>query len=336
MSFGAPPRRPSSLPRSHSLSGPSKGNPRLPSFPRSTEGEPSVARPYRALGRNNTPLPSRESLGETGVISLNSPEYPPRVVTDQERDVDSIEARMGGGAELFQGTENHSMGPVAELFRQFLRETDDGLSPSQKVSLLHGSLLQPADIQDRGVNSRRSVPRFVLANSRYFEVKGVVQEVQEIIDNLVLEMDTRISGFKIDPGGKLLEALRGTDTIPQLENAWLYITNRLFEGGKHINKYYREDRYETVDSPRSTESGFFDNHFHSSSVPDALRKHLSHPRQWASLGLPSRSSLDELPALDYLRPLNPILQAKFPDRSPESSPKTYTMPYRVKERRPLL
>ena len=81
---------------------------------------------------------------------------------------------MGGGAELFQGTENHSMGPVAELFRQFLRETDDGLSPSQKVSLLHGSLLQPADIQDRGVNSRRSVPSFVLANSRYFEVKGVV------------------------------------------------------------------------------------------------------------------------------------------------------------------
>jgi hypothetical protein len=46
----------------------------------------------------------------------------------------------------------HSIGPVADLHRRYLHETDDGLSPSQRVSLLYGSLLQPSNIRDRGVN----------------------------------------------------------------------------------------------------------------------------------------------------------------------------------------
>jgi hypothetical protein len=45
----------------------------------------------------------------------------------------------------------HSIGPVADLYRQYLHKTN-GLSPSQRVSLLYGSLLQPSDIRDRVVN----------------------------------------------------------------------------------------------------------------------------------------------------------------------------------------
>jgi len=156
------------------------------------------------------------------------------------------------------------------------------------------------------------------------DVRNIVLEVQDILDSLVLEMEQRTPGFMVDPGGKLLEALRGTDTVAQLENAWKYLTNRLFEGGRHIDKYYKQDREEDVDSPRSTDPGFFDQEFYNGSVTDALCKHLSHPRQWTELGLGSSPPLDSLPALEYLRPINPVLLKKFPPRHPESSPKTYT------------
>jgi hypothetical protein len=117
---------------------------------------------------------------------------------------------------------------------------------------------------------------------------------------MVAEMEHRNVGFKVDLGGKLLEALRGADTVTQLENVWKYLTDCLFEGGKRVDKYYRQDRKEIVDSPQSTDPGFFNENFYRSSVPDALRKHLSHPRQWSALGLLTSPPLDELPALDYL------------------------------------
>ena len=132
----------------------------------------------------------------------------------------------------------HSIGPVADLYRRYLHETDDGLSPSQRVSLLYGSLLQPSDIRDRGVSLRNPSPRFTLSSHKLTDVSNVVREVQEILDCLVVEMDRRLTGYKVDPGGKLRKALAGADTVPQLEHAWSFLTNRLFEGGKRVDKYY--------------------------------------------------------------------------------------------------
>jgi hypothetical protein len=79
-----------------------------------------------------------------------------------------------------------------------------------------------------------------------------------------------------------------------------------------VDKYYREDRLEVVNSPRSTDPGFFNDDFLNGSIEDTLRKHLTHPRQWKERGLLDRPPLDELATLSYLRPLNPILQSKFP------------------------
>jgi hypothetical protein len=137
-------------------------------------------------------------------------------------------------------------------------------------------------------------------------------------------MDHRLMGYKVDPGGKLREALAGADTVPQLEHAWSFLTNWLFKGGKRVDKYYREDRMEIVNSLRSTDPGFFDEGFLSGTVEDTLSKHLMHPHQLKEQGLPDRPPLGELTTLDYLRPLNPILQLKFPHRDPETTPRVYT------------
>src|SRR6202050_2629293 len=304
MSFGGPPNhRPSSLPRSSSFSAPSRGNSRSVQAGRATEGEPSRGRPRRPSGRNNAPLQSRNS------ISLNSPRSLEPFSSQNDEDVLPIEDPDPSCHDCLSP---HSMGPVAELYCRYLQETDTGLSPSQTVSLLRGSLLQPSEIRDRGLSTKHASPRFVISNTKYVDIRNIVHEVQDILDSLVLEMEQRMSGFMVDPGGKLLEALRGTDTVTQLENAWKYLTDRLFEGGRHVDKYYKQDRQEDVDSPRSTDPGFFDQDFYDGSVTDALHKHLSHPRQWTELGLSSSLPLDSLPALEYLRPINPVLLKKFP------------------------
>jgi hypothetical protein len=140
-----------------------------------------------------------------------------------------------------------------------------------------------------------------LATHKLTDVSNVVREVQEILNCLVIEMDHRLTGYKVDPGGKLREALAGANTVPQLEHAWSFLTNRLFEGGKRVDKYYREDRMEIVNSPRSprsTDPGFFDEGFLSGTVEDTLCKHLmpmerariagqASPRQTCDVGLPS-------------------------------------------------
>jgi hypothetical protein len=113
-------------------------------------------------------------------------------------------------------------------------------------------------------------------------------------------MDHHLTGYKVDPGGKLCETLAGADTVPQLEHAWSFLTNQLFEGGKHVDKYYQEDWWEIVNSPRSTDPGFFNEGFLSGTVEDTLRKHLTHPHQWKERGLPDRPPLDKLATLDYL------------------------------------
>ena len=113
-------------------------------------------------------------------------------------------------------------------------------------------------------------------------------------------MDHRLTGYRVDPGGKLHEALEGTDTVPQLEHAWSFLTNRLFEGGKHVDKYYREDQLKVVNSLHSTDPSFFDKGFLGSTVEDTLWKHLMHPCQWKEQGLPNKPSLNKLMTLDHL------------------------------------
>src|ERR1700683_4227050 len=138
MSFGGPPnRRPSSLPRSSSFSAPSRGNSRSVQAGRATEGEPSRGWPRRPSGRDNAPLQSRHS------ISLNSPRSLEPFGSQNNEDVLPIENPDPSRHDCLS---THSMGPVVQLYRRYLRETSTGLFPSHTVSLLRGSLLQPSDI----------------------------------------------------------------------------------------------------------------------------------------------------------------------------------------------
>src|ERR1700683_2734966 len=127
MSFRGPPNIcPSSLPRSSSLSAPSRGNSHPAYAGRATEGEPSRGQPRHLSGRDNTPLQSRQS------IFLNSPHSLEPLGSQNDEDILPIEDVDPGCHDCLL---THSMGPVAELYQIYLRETDTGLSPSQRISL---------------------------------------------------------------------------------------------------------------------------------------------------------------------------------------------------------
>jgi hypothetical protein len=180
---------------------------------------------------------SRQSINDARTVSLNSPEAPP---ANQGKNDDVPLLQIDAEPDNMRDSRlaAHSIGPIADLYCRYLHETDDGLSPSQRVSLLYGSLLQPSDIRDRGVNLQNPSLRFTLSSHKLTNVSNVVREVQEILDCLVVEIDHRLTGYKVDAGGKLREALAGADTVPQLEHAWSFLTNWVFEGGKHVDKYY--------------------------------------------------------------------------------------------------
>jgi hypothetical protein len=173
----------------------------------------------------------------TSCSVTNSPEVPP-ANQDRNDDVPLLQIDAEPDDVRDSHLAAHSIGPIVDLYCCYLQKTDDGLSPSQRVSLLYGSLLQPSDIRDRGVNLRNPSPQFTLSSHKLTDVSNVVCEVQKILDCLVIEMDHCLTGYKVDPGGKLCEALVGADTVPQLKHAWSFLTNRLFKGGKRVDKYY--------------------------------------------------------------------------------------------------
>ena len=177
-------------------------------------------------------------INEAGIISLNSPEPSRPVDRGEDHNVPRFKISAEPDDQRDHRLAAHSVGPVADLYCCYLHETDDGLSPSQRVSLLYGSLLQPLDIRDRGVNSRTPTPQFTLSSHKLNDISNVVRKVQDILNCPVVEMEHRLSGYKVDPSGKLLEALAGADTVPLLENAWSFLTNWLFKGGKCVDKYY--------------------------------------------------------------------------------------------------
>jgi hypothetical protein len=160
MSFSGPSYRcPASLPRSASASNLFRGTTRASGSTRPIDGESPRGRPRRPSARDNSPVHSRQSINDAGTVSLNSPEAPP-VNQSRNDDVPLLQIDAEPDDVRDSRLAAHSIGPVADLYRRYLHETDNGLSPSQRVSLLYGSLLQPSDIRDRGVNLQNPSPRF--------------------------------------------------------------------------------------------------------------------------------------------------------------------------------
>ena len=73
-----------------------------------------------------------------------------------------------------------------------------------------------------GVSFHETPPRFTLSSYKFTDISNVVHEVQDILDSLIIEMDHRLTGYRVDPGGKLHEALEGTDIMPQLKHTWSF------------------------------------------------------------------------------------------------------------------
>jgi hypothetical protein len=144
-------RCPAFLPRSASASNIFRGTARASGSTRPIYGESPRGRSRRPSAQDNTTVHSRQSINDAGIVSLNSPEAPP---VNQDRNDDVPLLQINAEPDNVRD----SISPVADLYRCYLHKTDNGLSPSQRVSLLYGSLLQPSDIRDRGVNLKNPSP----------------------------------------------------------------------------------------------------------------------------------------------------------------------------------
>jgi hypothetical protein len=152
MLFSSPSyRRPTSLPHSSSSSNIFRGTACASGSARPINGESLRDRPRRPAARDNAPMHSRQFINDAGIVSLNSPEVPP-VNQDGNNDVPLLQIDAEPDDVRDSHLAAHSIGPVADPYHRYLHETDDRLSPSQRVSLLYGLLLQPSDIRDKGVN----------------------------------------------------------------------------------------------------------------------------------------------------------------------------------------
>ena len=159
MSFSGPPYRcPASLPHSVSSLNVLRGTACTSGSIRPVDGESLRGRPRRPAMRDTTPVHSRQSINKAGSISLNSLEASLPVDQGGNHNVPllKIDAEPADLRDCCLAA--HSVGPVANLYRHYLHKMDDGLLPSQRVSLLYGSLLQPSNIRDRGVSSRNPSP----------------------------------------------------------------------------------------------------------------------------------------------------------------------------------
>ena len=150
MSFSGPPYRcPTSLPRSVSNPGALRGATHTPGSTRPIDRESPRGRPRKPSGRDNVPIPSRQSINEAGIISLNSPEPSCPVDQGEDHDVPHFEISAEPDDQRDHRLAAHSVGPVADLYHHYLHETM--ASHPVKGSLFctdHSSNLQTLGIEE--------------------------------------------------------------------------------------------------------------------------------------------------------------------------------------------
>jgi hypothetical protein len=112
-----------SLPRSVSGSSIPRGTTRTPGSSRLFEGESSRGRPRRSVSRDPTAVPSRLSLNDVEIVSLNSPESPCPADQGGDHDVPPLEIDVEADNLREHCLAAHSTGPVTDLYHHYLHET---------------------------------------------------------------------------------------------------------------------------------------------------------------------------------------------------------------------
>ena len=166
---------------------------------------------------------------------------------------DEIDApvSMRGNAELY------SESPMAKLLEEYTTETSGSNLSTEATVILLVTMdeLEPdhivvAENRNKGTTKYKLVDHFIDDLSR------TSAELQIFVEKAAGFIEERSQHFTVDPKDTLLQILRGTTSLPQLNVAWKTIQRRLELGHKTLQKYAQqyqnEPHDETLLSPIST------------------------------------------------------------------------------------
>ena len=204
--------------------------------------------------------PSRSSTAET--------ELPTAQVTSST--IPRPSAHMAGFDTIVEGDEidppinargNASLykeSPMAKLLNEYLTEQlgDSSLSTEATIILLVTMQDLEAEhitiVEDRN----RGTTKYKLSDDLLEDLSRITVELQVYVEKAANFIDERSRHFTVDPKDTLLQILRGTTSLPQLNVAWKTMQKRLELGHKTLQKYalqYQGDPHdELLLSPIST------------------------------------------------------------------------------------
>ncbi|KAJ7873404.1 hypothetical protein B0H13DRAFT_2349102 [Mycena leptocephala] len=217
------------------------------------------------------------------------------------------------------------MSPMADLQREYLRETEEESSIFSRVTLISSKIaLDPRDVIDRGIDPVNPVPRFGLDPGFALRVRVTVTDMQSILKRAASMIPGRDSCFIIDPGDALMPILRGASGLEELNAAWIALQRRMQLAQGFLTKY--DQHYRTLDenlrstSPVSTNVDVYERWPISKAQSVQLTYLFDNVRHHQDQ-VPKDYNRDTDDILSYLKP-PARLSSAFPERNPEPRPST--------------
>ena len=158
---------------------------------------------------------------------------------------------MRGNASLYQDS------PIANLLDEYMSEANGSSLSTEATVVLLVTMddLEPEHIvivEDRS----KGTTKYRLSDSLLDDLSKTAVELQVFVEKASTYLEERTRHFTVDPKDTLLQILRGTTSLPQLNVAWKTMQRRLELGHKTLQKYAQqyqnEPREDLLLSPIST------------------------------------------------------------------------------------
>ena len=152
---------------------------------------------------------------------------------------------------------------MASLLMEYMGEASNRELPTETTVTL---LVTMIDLETENVEKiedpNRSTSKYRLSSSLLETLQQAVVELQVFIEKAASLLEERDTHFIIDPKDTLLQILKGTTSLPQLNVAWKTIQKRLELGHHSLLKYQKQyqlsPQEELLLSPISTVPGLHD------------------------------------------------------------------------------
>ena len=128
--------------------------------------------------------------------------------------------------------------PMAKLLEEYTGEsTGNELSTETAVTLLVTMIDLDTDNIEKIEDPSRSISKYRLSENLLENLQKTAVELQVFVEKAALLLEERNTHFIVDPKDTLLQILKGTTSLPQLNVAWKAIQKRLELGHRTLQKY---------------------------------------------------------------------------------------------------